>query len=44
MIHDHVKLFRVFGKEMQKSKTRFREGVFDPEVSGEDPILDDLHL
>ena len=30
---------------MQKSKARFREGrVFDPEVSGEDPILDDLHL
>ena len=40
----HVKLFRVFEKEMQQSKTRFRVGFFDPEVSEEDPILDDLHL
>ena len=40
----HVKLFRVFEKEMQQSKTRFRGGFFDPEVSEEDPILHDLHL
>ena len=29
----HVKLFRVFEKEMQQSKTRFRGGLFDLEVS-----------
>ena len=40
----HVKLFRVFKKEMQQTKTRFRQGFLDPEVSKEDHILHDLHF